>query len=175
MMNRVHYPIRCLLDHKERWLIWHTIGTGDGAEADGIVVNSSGGALVFRSQKSLIVYAQIKGLSLAEENKSAFYNLDVLVKWLKRKRPAELDCVEFLNAWNLLADMSVSIGSNFDPDKTKTRKIYSKLFWGNNLPVVTPTGKHYNPLWPGRESRIIQHVLREGLSMFRRHITEAWE
>ena len=176
MMSRIHYPVRYRLDHKERWLVWHTIEDDDGNEDDGVVVNQEGLMPVFRTRQSLLAYAQAKGLSLKEDSPT-FYNLDIVQKWLKRKRPAQLNCVEFLSAWNLLADMSTSIGGNFDPDKDKTRKIYAKLFRGNNLPAVTPAGKHYEPLWPGRESRIIRQVLRDGLVMFRSHLTfvpEAW-
>ncbi len=167
MMSCVFYPVRYRLDHKERWLLWYTLGDGEGDEPDGVVVGKNGKMLVSRSRQSLMAYAHAEELTLAAENESAFFNLDSVVKWLRRKRPAHLNCVEFLNAWNLLADISAAIGGDFDADKAKTRQIYQKLFWGNNLPAVTPAGKHYTPQWPGRESRIIREVLRKGLSLFR--------
>ena len=130
-------------------------------------MNHKGLVLVFRTYEALVSFAIAEKLSLEQKFDPAFFNLDVVEKWLSCKRPAQLDCVAFLNAWNLLADLSESIGGSFDPDKDKTRKIYSKLFWGNNLPAVTPAGKHYKPLWPGQESRIIRQVLRHGLSLLR--------
>lgn len=166
-MSRIYYPVRYRLDYKERWLLWYTLGEGEGDEPDSVVVDENGKMLVFRSRQSLMAYAHAEELALAAENESAFFNLDNVVKWLGRKRPAELNCVEFLNAWNLLADVSASVGGSFDPDKARTRQIYHKLFWGNNLPAVTPAGKHYTPQWPGRESRVIRKVLREGLFLFR--------
>lgn len=169
-MNRVYYVVRYRLDNKNRCLIWHTDEAG--AEADGVVVDRAGMIPVFRTTQDLLAYAQAKELSPVEDNGSALHNLDVVSRWLKRKRPAQLDCVQFLSAWNLFADVSETIGVNFDPDKDKTQKIYSKLFWGNNLPAVTPVGKHYEPLWPGRESRIIRQVLGDGLSLFRSRVVQ---
>ena len=171
-MSRIYYPVRFRFDHKERWLLWHTVGDAEGDEPDGVVVDQCGSVLIFRTEQSLLAYAASTELTLTDKNNSAFFNLDTVVKWINRKRPAKLDCVGFLDAWNLLTDISLTVGGRFDPDKAKTRKIYSKLFWGSNLPAVTPIGRQYTPLWPGRESRIIRKVMREGFAMFRGCVTQ---
>ena len=88
----------------------------------------------------------------------------------KMKRGRRIDCAEFLAAWNLFEDISHSLKSTFDPDHALTQKIYDKLFYGNNLPVITPEGKFYIPLWTGRELVIIHHVMKTGLEMFRTHV-----
>lgn len=166
-MSRVYYAVRYRLDHKDRFLIWHSEGAEGESEADGVVVSEAGLIPIFRTQQSMIAYTQDNGLSPLEEDGSGYHNLDVVVKWLKRKRPAQLDCEHFLAAWNLLADISASIGGSFDPDKDKTQKIYDKLFWGNNLPALTPASCSYEPLWRGKENQIMRQVLRNGLAMFR--------
>lgn len=167
-MDRVHYVVRYRLDHKDRCLIWHSDETG--AEPDGVVVDRAGMIPVFRTPQDLLAYAQAEGLLPVEDNGSGFHNLDAVSRWLKRKRPAQLNCVQFLSAWNLFADIFATISADFDPDKDKTQKIYSKLFWGNNLPAITSAGKHYEPLWSGRESRIIRQVIGDGLSLFRSRV-----
>lgn len=171
-MSRVYSAVRYRLDQKDRFLIWYSDGPDGESEADGVVVNPAGRMPVFRTLQSLLAYAQAEGLSPLEEEGSGYHNLDVVAKWLKRKRPAKLDCVEFLNAWNLFDDISTTIGGRFDPDKDKTQKICNKLFWGNNLPALTPVGCSYEPLWRGEESRIMREVLRAGLKMFRSHVTQ---
>lgn len=163
---RLYYAVRFRLDHEERWLLWHTLDDAEGNEPDGVAVSQSGTLLVFHSQQSLTTYAHAEELLLNDED-PAFFNLDVVVHWLGRKRPVKLDCEAFLNAWNLLADVSASIGGDFDTDKARTQQIYHKLFWGSNISAVTPVGRHFTPVWRGRESRIIREVLREGLAMFR--------
>ena len=165
-MSRIYYAVRYHLDNQDRYLLWHSNDADGIKEADGVALTQEGNIPVFRTQQSLLDYAQSKRLLLVQESPPDFINLDVVKTWLKRKRPAQLDCIAFLSAWNLFADISMSIGGSFDPNKDNTRKIYSKLFWGNNLPAVTPVGRHYEPLWSGLESRIIRQVLSEGLLLF---------
>lgn len=98
------------------------------------------------------------------------HNLDRVLKDLSRKKPAQLNCQELLAAWNLLGDVSNSVGGSFDEDKAHAHKIYDKLFWGCNLPAVTPEGKHYVPLWSRGEYSMMRQILGEGLALFRRHI-----
>ncbi len=172
-MSRVYYAVRYRLDHKDRWLLWHSDDAANGLEADGIVVDQTSQVPVFRTPQGLATYAETNNLLPLENDNSAFYNFDAVEKWLKRKRPTQLDCVEFLNAWNLLADLSATISGDFDSDKIETGDIYSKLFWGSNIPAITPPGKHYDPVWVGRESRIIRQVIEHGLSLFRRNILQA--
>ena len=172
-MSRIFYPVRYRLDHKDRWLIWHSDDFEEEMEADGVVVEPSGSVPIFRTSQGLAAYAEAHNLLPLKADWSAFYNFDAVEKWLKRKRPAQLDCLTFLDTWNLLADLSATVGDDFDPDKAKTRKIYSKLFWGSNLPAVTPPGKRYRPVWLGSESRFVRHLFRGGLTMFRRRVKEA--
>ena len=165
-MSRVFYPVRYRLDNTERFLLWHSASDDGDDEADGVVTQANK-VPVFRSLQSLLAYAQSTGLSPVDEGNPAFFDLDAVKRWLRRKRPARLDCVVFLNAWNLLADLSASVKGDFDPDKDETGRVYLKLFWGSNIPAITPPGKHYDPVWPGRESRMIRRVLSGGLSLFR--------
>ena len=174
-MSRVYYPVRYRLDHKDRWLIWHSDNLEEGMEADGVVVDQTGLVPIFRTLHGLAAYAEARNLLPLDTGRCAFYNFDVVEKWLKRKRPAQLDCVTFLDTWNLLADLSATVGGDFDPDKAKTQKIYSKLFWGSNPPAVTPPGKCYEPVWLGSESQIIRHMFREGLNTFRSRVKKAEE
>lgn len=84
----------------------------------------------------------------------------------------EIECVDFLNVWNLLDDVSHSVKGNFDSDRKATTKIYDKLFWGNNLLSVTPEGKSYKPIWSKKEIETIRDVLLNGLAMFRNSLKD---
>ncbi len=66
----------------------------------------------------------------------------------------------------LFADVSSSIDGGFDADRKLTQKIYDKLFWGCNLPIVTPEGEHYHPAWTKRELTIMHDVPGSGLKLF---------
>ena len=162
-MSRLYYVLWYHLDNKDRYLIWFT------NETDGVVVNAEGQIPIFKTKAHLRAYAQREGLPI-EPEEPKIHHFDRVVAGLKRKRPVELDCDAFLSVWNLLGDISNSLGGGFDEDKSRTQKIYEKFFWGNNLPTVTPVGKCYVPLWSGQEHQIMRDALGEGLSLLRSRI-----
>jgi hypothetical protein len=181
-MERIYYSLWYRLDNKDRYLIWftrniHTASSeveGDNSEGDNSdgVVHDSGIVPIFITPELALLYAQRHGFTPLQTEQEKVFNLDVIAKWLKmkkRRRGREVNWVEFLNAWNLFADLSLSIGADFDPNKSCTRKIYAKLFWENNLPSMIPAGKIYVPVWPARELDIMHEILSQGLSMFRSH------
>ena len=50
------------------------------------------------------------------------------------------------------------------------QRVYDKLFFGNNLPAMTPPGEHYDPTWSDAEIRILCSVIAAGLHLFRSHL-----
>jgi hypothetical protein len=83
-----------------------------------------------------------------------------------------VDCGLLLEAWNLFDDIAASIGAHLHDRGERRDKVYDKLFWGNNLPAVTPPGRSYQPLWNGCELRILRSVLRRGLDILPRHVRQ---
>jgi hypothetical protein len=158
-MEREYYFCGCRLDEKDYYFIWFS------DEEDRVYLNREGDFVVFNDLKKIVTYAQQQKLPIKDEE-PVFYNLDKLEKKLSDKS-FKVDCVEFLNVWNLLDDISRSVEGNFNSDRNATYKIYEKLFWGNNLPAVTPKGKYYEPIWRKRELEIIREVLSRGIGIFR--------
>lgn len=75
-------------------------------------------------------------------------------------------CDILLNGWNFIEDMLTTF--NYEDEKKKLRvpilqKTYDKVFYGNNLPSVTPEGVSYEPLW-----------LREEIVSMRKAFRSAW-
>jgi hypothetical protein len=77
----------------------------------------------------------------------------------------ELDCDLILNFWNTIGDVAKSLGIEFYGNERNSilNTIYDKLFFGNNLPVVTPEGKSYHPLWEFGEIQEIRKVIQDGI------------
>lgn len=75
------------------------------------------------------------------------------------------DCKAILLYWNMFSDMAKSVKTKFLGDDEKNNKIYDKLFFGNNLPTVTPDGKHYEPIWSNAERKSITAILSEGVEI----------
>lgn len=169
-VNRKYFVLWFRLDGKNRFLIWHT---SDSDNSDGVIVTGNMAVPYFLSKDELLDFSKKSGLSIEDEEPS-MHNLDAIVRWLKskkRKRSQRVDCVDFLCAWNLFADVSKSVGEDFDSNRDVTNKIYDKLFYGNNLPSVTPEGRSYEPIWIRREVSVMRDIMSHGLSILRRHLT----
>jgi len=158
-MEREYYPCRCRLDKKDFYFIWFS------GEKDGVFVESDGKIPTFEDLSKLLKYASLQNISLKDENANLF-DLDKVENSIKQDS-FEVNCIDFLNTWNLFDDVSHSLNGNFDSNRKMTNKIYEKLFWGNNLPVVTPEGKSYEPIWSKKELKIMCEILSKGFSTFR--------
>ncbi len=172
-MKTLYYPLWYRLDGLNRYLIWISREEVN-EDLDGVWLDSSGKTPAFGSMDALLAHAQDEDIAFAD-GALILHNLDVIKRWLKFKRskaqgPTAIGCDEFLAAWNLFADVSRSIDGGFNVDRERTRKIYSKIFYGNNLPAITPEGEHYIPRWSNREKRILREIMAQGLTMFRHNI-----
>ena len=165
-MSREYYSFWFRLDNRDGYLIFFY----DEPDPDGFVTDERGRVSCFLNTEDLLRYASASNLTVDAED-PRLLNLDILVAWLESKDADTVDCKTFLEAWNLFDDFSKTIGGNFDADQKKTQKIYNKLFWGNNLPAVTPEGEHFEPIWTKRELKIMREVLGEGLSLFKEKIS----
>jgi hypothetical protein len=82
-----------------------------------------------------------------------------------------VDCNGVLDGWNTLIDVaeSVPFGTEvFLQHKRKHFAIYEKLFYGCNLPKITPEGQEYFPVWCQPEVAAMRHLFDCGLTMLRR-------
>lgn len=162
-MTPTYYRLWYRLDHTDGYLIWFSNDTDD------VVTQPDGTVPSFRDQEALQAYASSHHLTL-DEMEPLLHDLDVIVEWLGRSLSAELDCDTFLTAWNLFGDLSASVNGDFDRDRKRTQHVYEKLFWGTNLPSVTPPGKYYTPLWSDEELLLMREILTNGLMLFRKSV-----
>ncbi|MGV8849384.1 MAG: hypothetical protein ACOH16_07545 [Propionibacteriaceae bacterium] len=68
---------------------------------------------------------------------------------------------EVITAWNALDDLTAALGTRLDFEGSLASAAYDKLFWGLNLPAVTPVGNWFTPQWWPKELGKIDQVLRE--------------
>jgi hypothetical protein len=161
-----HYACRYRLDGEDRYLRW--FDGGPPTWEDGVVLDDDGTVPAFGSIEEVAACALARGVALGEAGMFAtLHNLDVVAAWLERPSAEEVDCDALLSAWNLVADVAVSVGAGLDPWADATIGVYQKLFWGNNLPAMTPPGERYVPEWDADEVGQIAEVLGEGLRVFR--------
>lgn len=139
------------------------------AEKD-FYINVQNKILLFQNKKDIKKYTEKAKISIKEEDiLEERINLDKLVNWLKEENSV-VNNSEFLTLWNFFDDVSISIGKTFIGNNNDYDRVYTKLFYGNNLLAINTSGKEYNPEW--NESEVIQfnRVMENGLKLFQENI-----
>jgi hypothetical protein len=158
-----YFPLLYRVEREERFLIWISDDT------DLVATGADGNVLSFASVDVLRSYAAEMRWTVENDDNPILHDLDFIIRWVAA--PVEpVDCVQILNGWNLFKDISTSVGSPrngvFEPLDSQSFVLYDRIFWGNNLPAVTPQGERFVPSWSPDELRAITQVLAAGLDLF---------
>lgn len=166
-MDRNFYILDYRLDGMVSHLIWLSNDT------DGVVLDGDGKIPAFRELPELRGFAAHLGLTLqAHEPGSKPVDLDEVKRWLEAPK-AGITCEVFLGSWNLFDDVARSVrDSEFMRLSKEASGVYDKLFWGSNLPAVTPPGEHFEPVWSNQEEATLRQVLVRGMTVLRRHLRD---
>lgn len=163
-MAREVYSLLYRLDGRERFLLWFS------DESDGVITDAEGSVPTFASARELDGYARRASLTLSNEE-PRLHDLDAVRAWLADPRAETIDCDESLCAWNLFVDVARSVtetSEEFLAVDGAQGSLYERVFWGCNLPAVTPDGEAFHPSWTRDEVRALAAVLTRGLELFAR-------
>lgn len=135
---------------------------------DKVYLNKKGRIPTFKSKKAIKAYAKKKGLPKLTKEDYVLHDMDQILAWIKKPKRT-IHCNNYLSVWNLLTDVAYSLNRPFKGDQKKKtiNKIYDKLFFGSNLPSVTPEGKKYRPTWSKKEKRILAKIMKAGIQLFK--------
>jgi hypothetical protein len=156
------FPLLYRLGAEDRFLIWIS------DEKDRVIVDAEGFIPSFPNATSLRAYADRNHFAL-EAEEPILHELDWISSWAKAPDP-QIDCRDTLAAWNLFSDVARSVprqGIHFVRLDAQIPNVYEKVFWGNNLPAMTPQGKRYVPTWSPEEVAWLSEILTLGLDLFR--------
>jgi hypothetical protein len=138
---------------------------------DGVVLDELERLLFFSDLATLNEWTQTQGWEVETADLRVLHDLDATEEWSEHPSPDTVDCVALLNAWNLFLDIRASVEQhNVLRDDPENNHIYDKLFYGNNLPSITPPGKHYTPIWSDKEVARLSRIITEGLRLFRARV-----
>lgn len=165
---RLYYACWFSLDNVNRYLIWYH--EGSPSFNDGVLADEARRVPTFHSVDELRAFAATIQVKL-EDEEPLLNDLDPVAEWLREPAAFSIDCPNFLGALNLFGDVARSVDLTFDPQSTELLDIYNKLFWGSNLPAMTPEGEHYVPSWDEDEVQRLADALATGLAIFRAHVT----
>lgn len=143
------------------FLIWY-----EDENMKDCVYTSNGEVIIFLFEEQARKQAEKLGFQADE---TVFYDVERLIYWIGMHQK-EMDCEFLIDFWNLFSDIAYSIGKKLEPIKTKrSNRCYNKLFWGLNLPSVTPEGCEYEPIFTKRERKLIREIMRTGLEIFEKN------
>ena len=116
--------------------------------------------MVFEDEDSLRAYAGQEGLELIDETDLYGDPAEIVLDG-----SAEA-CDKALNMWNILSDVSASVGEAFPGDSRQgdVQDLYGKLFYGCNLPAVRGSGEEYCPVWDDNEKALFKSIMTDGRS-----------
>jgi hypothetical protein len=160
-VEQLYFPCQVRMKGADTFLLWYQ------DERDGFVRHPSGQLLSARSLENLASIAAEIGLSLVPDE-PVHYDFDQLQEWCDRIRAEGVDCPAFLNAWNFFDDLARlhdDRESHYAKLSQRAAQRYDKLFWGNNLPSMTPPGERFTPIWSAEELEDIHLVMEAGLRL----------
>lgn len=161
MDQRKHHLCHLTLDTTTHLVVWYT------GNPDGFLVSPKQKLLCFKDAEDARQFAKSQGLVFLKEA-PALYDFDRIAQWLPQANPAQINCPAFLNAWNFFTDLAASTNSTTLNDTgPELNTIYDKIFRGNNLPSITPEGKHYEPAWSPEEARSLARLFANGINLLR--------
>jgi len=161
-----HFIFPYILSSKTGYLIW--VSDDEDSKKDHFVTNDRGKVSTFSNLDDLKHFENHLGLTVTASSELRPLNLDAIADWLSEGEEMP-ECDVLLNAWNAFSDISSSFQGNDAPFAKADfahKSIYDKLFWGNNLPSVTPVGERYDPIWNAGEMESLKAILGAGLDLF---------
>ena len=167
MDERKYYLCELLLDRRRLYVVWYSDAV------DGLVRLKDGKIASFSDEREVRAFCRENGISLMLEPPEV-YDFDKVAAWCDSPASGSIEPTAFLNAWNMLEDVHGSrLDAHFhDISSQRAGKIYDKLFFANNLPVVTPRGASYEPIWSEDEVELLSRIYRFGLAELRASIQD---
>ena len=157
--TRTFFAVPYRLDGSLRYFVWYA------DEQDGVLSAAPGRLATFRDLPAVDAFLSQQGLVLEPDRINTF-DFDQLAAWLIQPSPGSLDCETTLNAWNMFGDISRSFSLPVCGAMDSV-SVYHKLFWGSNIPAVTPAGHQFKPDWSTDEITALVRVLSSGLANVR--------
>lgn len=166
MMEMSRYPYCYIYKGKKTFLVWQT----KKDEQDSFKLDSNNCLISSETEDELrkLLGNESKHIKWLEGAAIDFDNFWKALKNLKVDRASsEKTCKILLDGWNFIEDLAHTISLTEELKKLRSpllNKVYEKLFYGNNLPAITPEGKSYSPLW-----------LQEEIFLFRNEFISIWK
>lgn len=158
------YVVCLLVSSKKYFLLWRDCGPDPDRY---VSLPDSTRLLVARTSKEVLALAVKSGMHV-EKHAPVLVDLDAgwraLAGLRSGRRSSQAVCRVLLNAWNALEDMARTMEIAIHEENPRSAKLlqktYDKLFYGNNIPAVTPAVETYLPVFSDQERQLMRTSLR---------------
>lgn len=158
-MERV-YPVAFLMDEKVVYTIWR--------DSTFVLVKDETKIERFENLDELKGFCDKKDYILDEEISYIDCNEEKLLDF------ENFSCKDVLNFWNIVIDISDTLGIVFESDDTdddNVNSVYRKLFSGCNLSSCIGERKRiYTPFWTAKHKYTIRKIIKEGIDIVNKTI-----
>ena len=151
-----NYIVEFLIDQKSYFCIWHT-------DDKDVFWMEEDKIIYFMEITELQHFLEREKIQINNEEITT-YDVDKLIGLLDEDE-LEINCNFCIDMWNIFHDCAYSVDQKFYGDKKKLNHVYSKLFYGLNLPAINRSGEKYIPEFSASEKEEIARVLKEGLCL----------
>jgi hypothetical protein len=162
-MSETWYPLALQVGGRTLFLLW----VSDDRALNRVLADA-GLVVSFSDEQSAREYALAENLTLAPREEFRLHDLDSAVRWLEAD--AEPDCRLLLAIWNLAGDVARSVNEPFEDRGEVLDGVYDKLFFGNNLPAMTPPGEQYRPEWTEEELGLLRASIEMAVDLVRSRV-----
>jgi hypothetical protein len=174
--NTLYYVVCWTLGDHQRYVLWRD-GGNQPDEYFTLQAPAGPKLLAARSRPALRRAAHTHQLSVADDE-TQVVSLHVTLAALSALRPGRPVSARtarlLLDTWNALDDLAISVNDAFMPPSAAQdqalKAAYEKLFWGLNLPAVTPTGRAYHPILKDDERHATRALLRPAIARAECHL-----
>jgi hypothetical protein len=162
-MDLKWYPTELIFDGKKIYVLW-TSGDEDELNRDRVLVDDLG-VVWFNEIQDLLNYVDEHELALFQRSVEHSIDIDAGVSALSESE--HLNCSAVMGAWNMSWDFANGTMADFEQRSDEHDAIYDKLFFGCNLPAMTPPGEHFVPEWDEDELDLLRRTIDQGVSLIR--------
>jgi hypothetical protein len=169
----LHFPLYYRLDAIDGYLIWHTDDVGSAP--DTVETIETRFVASFPDLTTLLKFAVIKNIGDIVDDDPILCDIDAALIWAENPVPSTKNCQNALGVWNLFIDLCATLPDQFGRltvEIDNALEIEQKLFYGSNLPSITPEGECYLPRWETDDKVLLQSVFSNGSTALQRSIKQ---
>ncbi|EIJ41324.1 hypothetical protein BegalDRAFT_0404 [Beggiatoa alba B18LD] len=158
------YPVSCVYNNRKIILIWQT----SDQVSDTFRLSEMNRLLFANSEEELIQLLEPAEIKETQWKESTEINISKFLAQLSRLKTkhssSKITCKQLVDGWNFIEDILRTFHLDKESKKLKSpilNKVYKKLFYGCNLPSVTPEGESYSPIWTNEEIFLVRKEFRD--------------